>query len=786
MVKSTIAKFKNVDRDARYVVALLWAVPLFLITLLQALNRGWFDSVEKPVFHFFNNLPHWFGPVMYIITQMGSLGGLLLWMALAWYVINRRAALTVLAAGIVGWLVAKIVKADVHRGRPQEFIHHINLFHDHIYSGYGFPSGHSTFSAACVTVLYYQLKPQYRKYLLLAVLLVGISRMYLGAHFPLDVVGGWALGVICGSAVMLLVGTSAKFISAHQIKRALIRKGYEISSVRFAKLDARGSRPVFIEDVSGNHYFGKIFGAQEHAADWLFKMYRFFRYKNLQAEEPYINGRRNIEMESFANLWAKKSGLRSPDIIDIVKIGEHWLLIQEQIDAKPLPDFKRLHTSTLEDAWRQVAKLHAGNMAHRDLRAANLLVDKAGKVWLIDFGFAEVSPRRARKCMDIAELLMSMSLLVGVERTVASARKVLGVAALKHAMPYVHRSVFSGATNQLLRHDKGLLQDLQTALKDVTKVKGDVAAPNIDRLSWKKVLSIVLISIFAYVVIPQFAKFTDTLGSLDEVRLGWIAPVIVLSLLTYVAAGAVFVALAQVPIKLREATLVQLAASFMSKVIPGGIGATGLNARYLVKAGMDSTEASALILAQNILGFAMFMVPLLLFMLFNGASIGSLFNVHIKLTYLLVAAAIVVLATVILTLQRTLRNRVKEFVVKTIASLRDITASPREIALAALSSLLITIFYIGCLYASAHAFHANISIATAIIIYASAMIAKAAVPTPGGLGPVEVAMSVALVGVGLPSGQAFAIVILYRLATFWAPVPFSVLAYRYIVSRNIV
>jgi uncharacterized protein (TIRG00374 family) len=66
------------------------------------------------------------------------------------------------------------------------------------------------------------------------------------------------------------------------------------------------------------------------------------------------------------------------------------------------------------------------------------------------------------------------------------------------------------------------------------------------------------------------------------------------------------------------------------------------------------------------------------------------------------------------------------------------------------------------------------------------MIAKAAVPTPGGLGPVEVAMSVALIGAGIPHGQSLAIVLLYRLATFWVPVPFSILAYRYVMSKNIV
>jgi uncharacterized membrane protein YbhN (UPF0104 family) len=244
--------------------------------------------------------------------------------------------------------------------------------------------------------------------------------------------------------------------------------------------------------------------------------------------------------------------------------------------------------------------------------------------------------------------------------------------------------------------------------------------------------------------------------------------------------------LAEVPLRIREATIVQLAASFMSKILPGGIGATGLNARYLVKSGLDATEASALIVAQNLIGFVMFIVPLLIFLLIDGQSIGSIFNLHIQLRFVIIALAVVAILGVVLAWQRKLRKRVNEFVLNTVSSLRDITASPREITLAAASSLCITFLYVACLYASAHAFHSTLSISTAIIVYASAMIAKAAVPTPGGLGPVEVAMSVALIGAGIPHGQSLAIVLLYRLATFWVPVPFSILAYRYVMAKNIV
>ena len=95
-------------------------------------------------------------------------------------------------------------------------------------------------------------------------------------------------------------------------------------------------------------------------------------------------------------------------------------------------------------------------------------------------------------------------------------------------------------------------------------------------------------------------------------------------------------------------------------------------------------------------------------------------------------------------------------------------------------------FYIVCLFAAAHALHSNLAVSAAVLVYATAVIAKSAIPTPGGLGPLEIAMAAALVGFGIPHAQAIAITILYRLATFWLPIPLSLLSYRYITAKRIV
>ncbi len=773
-------------RDSRYVFVLFISLIVFLLCSLQAIDKGLFDSVERPVFNAINNLPAQLEGFMYGITQFGGLTSLLFWCGLAWFLINRRAALTVAAGGFIAWYMAKFVKALVERGRPGDVLDTIRLFGGEVFGGFGFPSGHATVAAACVAILFFQVDRRYRKYLLWLVFLVGLSRMYLGAHFPLDILGGWALGAMIGAGLSLLLGSSNKDITAVQIKAVLRKKGYPMQSVRFANVDARGSRPLFLTDSDGKQYFAKIFGVQEHAADWLFKIYRFFRFKNFQAEEPYINSRRNIEMESFASLWAKQAGVRVPVIVDVLKIRNSWMLIQEKLDAIPLSEHGNLRQRTLEDAWRQVARLHAANVAHRDLRAANLMVDKQGNAWIIDFGFAEVAPRKQRQYMDVAELLMSMALIVGVKRTLDAALPVVGPDKLIRVLPYLRREVFSGATAKALKDNKHLVEEMKTEIKDCLDIDDDVGEVDIIRINRRKVLNVVLIGIFIYVIIPQLNAFKGVFDSLGSLQTIWLVPIILASVATYILTALIYVILSSVPLKLWPTTLVQLAASFMSKVVPGGVSTAGLNLRYMNRSGVDTVDASAIIVTNNTLGFVMFVIPLSLFLLFSGRSLASLLSFKITITQVILVLSGLLILLAILAAKKKLRRKALSAVSNFAASIREFTNSPLEVGLASAASLAVSLSYILCLYFCFLAFGLSVGFAGAVLVYITAVIAKTIAPTPGGLGPLEIAMISALVGLGVAKPEALSVVVLYRLATFWLPIPFSLLAYRHITNKRII
>ena len=63
-------------------------------------------------------------------------------------------------------------------------------------------------------------------------------------------------------------------------------------------------------------------------------------------------------------------------------------------------------------------------------------------------------------------------------------------------------------------------------------------------------------------------------------------------------------------------------------------------------------------------------------------------------------------------------------------------------------------------------------------VYLVASFIAAASPTPGGLGAIEAALIAGLTGIGIPSGPAVSAVLLYRLSTYWLPVPPGWLSWR--------
>ena len=160
---------------------------------------------ERWVFRTVNDLPGILYWPVWVVMELGT------WFAIVAAVVvallARRVHLAI-AFGLAATsanLLSHAGKAVVGRERPPALLLHVHV-RGAVVVGNGYPSGHASVAFALASVAWLWLDGWAKWVLPAMAVVVAFARMYVGAHFPLDVVGGAALGTACGAAVTLAMG----------------------------------------------------------------------------------------------------------------------------------------------------------------------------------------------------------------------------------------------------------------------------------------------------------------------------------------------------------------------------------------------------------------------------------------------------------------------------------------------------------------------------------------------------------------------------------------------------
>lgn len=175
-----------------------------LLAVTAELARRGLGSTESRMFRWPNDLPDEGYRAVWFPMQYGTFGTVPGLAAVA--VVRRRFTLAgaILIAGTGAWVLAKAVKRPVGRGRPAALLPHVRV-RGREEGDLGFPSGHAAVSAALTVVIRPYVPAPWRVPLTALACFVPMARLYVGAHLPLDIVGGSALGAAVGSLTNLLL-----------------------------------------------------------------------------------------------------------------------------------------------------------------------------------------------------------------------------------------------------------------------------------------------------------------------------------------------------------------------------------------------------------------------------------------------------------------------------------------------------------------------------------------------------------------------------------------------------
>jgi undecaprenyl-diphosphatase len=161
-------------------------------------NRGVLRPGEARFFHRLNRLPRAALPPVWTVMQCGSLAGGVGAGLLVAASGRRRLGHTMAVTAGATWLAAKAVKPFVGRGRPTTLLESARVL-GREQAGLGYPSGHAAVAMALAAAASSHVAPPIRLALWTTAAGVGAARIYVGAHLPLDVAGGMALGVALGT-----------------------------------------------------------------------------------------------------------------------------------------------------------------------------------------------------------------------------------------------------------------------------------------------------------------------------------------------------------------------------------------------------------------------------------------------------------------------------------------------------------------------------------------------------------------------------------------------------------
>ena len=643
---------------------------------------------------------------------------------------------------------------------------------------------------------------------------VSVFSFLSGRVTALSTVVSLLLGWTIGLAVRYALGAASTRPSGREVADTLVAANTPV--VRLERVVEESIEPRrYLGELghrgSGDMVRVEVLDRDTYGSALAYRLWRRARVRGPATRRSFLTVRSAVDHTALMVLAAGNAGANAPELLAVAEVGpfaaliafrhlagstvEEVLALERAVGAQPatepaaqppaepagatgtltatrttiaLP--RTLVDDQLRMFWHELGRLQDKKLVHRALTADNLLLTQDGRAALLNLGGGEIAASDLAMRLDTVQLLVTLALVSGPEPAVRTGVEVLGPNPIVDALPLLQRIALSRSTRNELKRHRGLLHDLRTQIIDVTPADPDVEEIKLERLSGRTVVAIIGGSVAAYIIATQLTRVD--FGSLAHLSWWWASVAMVCSCLTYLAAGMTCAGFVTAPISLFRATLTQYAVGFSGLLAPTAVGTVALNVRFLERSGVDPAVAVSSVGLVQLVMFGGHVVLIVLFGVLAGTGAEPSFTP--PQGAIVAVLVLVILALVGVTLpigRRLLQARVRPLVRRVVPQLVAVFQRPSKLSLGLGGALLLNLAYIEALDASVRAFGHQLSFAAVAVVYLAGSVVGAAIPTPGGLGGIELAMGSGLTAAGLPASVAVSAVLLYRIATFWIPIP---------------
>jgi len=608
----------------------------------------------------------------------------------------------------------------------------------------------------------------------------GVTALALFASATL----GWAVGLMAHVAW----GVVSNRPSGTEVADALIGCGLDIN--RLELLDpASGTGRRYAGSGPSGHLDVRVLDRDTFGAAANRRLLRRLRLRGPSARGPSLTVRRAIEHHALLAMAVAKAGVRAPELLAAAEVGPFAaVLVYRPAEGLALARMEpgALSDSDLAAFWQLLILLQRAQIAHRGLSLDNLLLDKRGGAGLSAMGTGDIAAADLSLRIDVAQLITTLALVVGPDRAVASGVSSLGSQSMVKALPLVQTVAMGTSTRSALRAHKGLLRRLRALMLELAP-EGEPPEPiELRRLTPRTLVTVVGGGIAAYVVLAQLAQMgrgdTPTFGQLvSTAQWGWALGVLGFTALSITGTSLVITAAVTTRLRFVRTYMTQLAVAFSGLVAPSVIGNVALNMRYLQRAGVDPAVAGGSVGLGQLAQFSSYLILLLLSSVLAGTGPGAEFRPPLQAVVgLIVVVALVFLALAVPAGRRLVIGRFLPLVRRVVPRVVAIFQDPRKVVTLVAGALLLDMSFVAALTCATRAFGATPSIPAVAVVFFAGTIIGSAVPTPGGLGGVETALTFGLTAIGLDYSVALSSVLLFRLCTYWLPIPLGWASLNYL------
>ncbi|MFD9677211.1 YbhN family protein, partial [Streptomyces sp. NPDC059981] len=696
-------------------------------------------------------------------------------------------------------------------------------------------------------------RPRWRVALWVVLLLDAFAMLVGGYTTPFSIILTVLIGWSVAYGTLYAVGSPNVRPTGQHLLAGLRRVGFQpVSAMRAEASEADGSEAgdrgrryhVTLED--GPPLDVTVVDREQQAQGFFYRVWRRLTLRGITTRRSLQSLRQALEQEALLAYAAIAAGANAPKLIATSELGpDAVMLVYEHLGGRTLdalPD-EEITDDLIRNAWEQVRALQSRRIAHRRLTGDALVVDRSGNVVLTDLRGGEIAAGDLVLRMDIAQLLTTLGLRVGAERSVASAVSVLGPDAVADCLPLLQPIALSRSTRATLRKlareradrqreavlessraakaareagaaagaeaaaaspaadRKAEKRALDEALEDareedllsqirrqvlLIRPQAPVEPARLERIRPRTLVSFIAGAFGAYFLLTQLAH-VDFATVVGEAQWGWVGAALAFSALSYFAAAMSLLGFVPERVSFLRTVVAQVAGSFVKLVAPAAVGGVALNTRFLQRAGIRPGLAVASVGASQLFGLASHILLLLAFGYLTGTEkTPEMTPSRTVIAGLLTVAVLVLVVTAVPFLRKFVATRVRALFAGVVPRMLDVLQRPQKLMTGIGGMLLLTGCFVMCLDASIRAFGGGeaISYASIAVVFLAGNALGSAAPTPGGIGAVETTLTLGLIAAGLEKEVAISAVLLFRLMTFWLPVLPGWISFNFLTRKE--